>query len=135
MSTKKALQEELQHGDEAAALPSPPEAHPLAGALTESLRQADEPPSEATLSPNPSHPDGPAGTAGALTGMVPLMTLPEPVPAAHAHDADILLDLLASGSRAQRIDVMTNWLPARQRACCAAHAAEAAAVPQKGTEG
>ena len=45
----------------------------------------------------------------------------------HAHVADILLDLLASGSRAQRIDVMTNWLPARQRACCAAHGAEAAA--------
>ena len=67
MSTKKTLQEELQHGDEAAALLSPPEAHPLAGALTESLRQADEPPSEATLSPNPSHPDGPPGTAGALT--------------------------------------------------------------------
>ena len=53
----------------------------------------------------------------------------------HAHDAEILLNRLASGSRAQRIDVMRHWLPARQRACCAAHAAEAAAVPQKGTEG
>ena len=67
MSTKKTLPEELQHGDEAAALLSPPEAHPLAGAPTELLRQADEPPSEATLSPNPGQPDGPAGTAGALT--------------------------------------------------------------------
>ena len=67
MSTKKTLQEELQHGDEAAALLSPPEAHPLAGAPTESLRQADEPPSEATLSPNPSRPGGPEGTAGVPT--------------------------------------------------------------------
>ena len=66
MSTRKTLLGEQQHGDEAAALPPPPEAHP-AGAPTESLRQADEPPSEATLSPNPSHPDGPPGTAGALT--------------------------------------------------------------------
>ena len=80
MSTNKTLQGELQHGDEAAALPSPPEAHPV-GAPTEPLRQADEPPSEATQSPNLRQPDGPAGTAGALTGMVPLMTLPEPVPA------------------------------------------------------
>ena len=69
MSTRKTLLGEQQHGDEAAALPPPPEAHP-AGAPTESLRQADEPPSEATLSPNPSHPDGPAGTAGALTSTV-----------------------------------------------------------------
>ena len=67
MSTKKTLQEELQHGDEAAALLHPPEAHPLARALTESLRQADEPPSEATQSPKPRQPDGPAGTAGDLT--------------------------------------------------------------------
>ena len=67
MSTRKTLQEELQHGDEAAALLSPPEAHPLAGAPTESLRQADEPPSEATQSPNPRQPDGPAGTAGVMT--------------------------------------------------------------------
>ena len=66
MSTRKTLLGEQQHGDEAAALPPPPEAHPD-GAPTDSLRQADEPPSEATLSPNPSHPDGPAGTAGALT--------------------------------------------------------------------
>ena len=66
MSTRKTLLGEQQHGDEAAALPPPPEAHP-AGAPTESLRQADEPPCEATLSPNPSHPDGPPGTAGALT--------------------------------------------------------------------
>ena len=67
MSTKKTLQEELQHGDEAAALLPPPEAHPLAGALTESPRQADEPPSEVTQSPKPRQPDGPAVTAGALT--------------------------------------------------------------------
>ena len=66
MSTNKTLQGELQHGDEAAALPSPPEAHPV-GALTEPLRQADEPQSEATQSPNLRQPDGPAGTAGALT--------------------------------------------------------------------
>ena len=51
MSTNKTLQGELQHDDEAAALPSPPEAHPV-GAPTEPLRQADEPPSEATQSPN-----------------------------------------------------------------------------------
>ena len=67
MSMRKTTREEQQHGDEAAALPTPPEAHPLAGAPTESLRQADEPPSEATLSPNPGQPDGPAGTAGDLT--------------------------------------------------------------------
>ena len=67
MSTRKTLLGEQQHGDEAAALPSPPEAHPLAGAPTESLRQADEPPSEATQSPNPSQPGGPEGTAGVLT--------------------------------------------------------------------
>ena len=69
MSTNKTTlqREELQHGDEAAALPPPPEAHPLAGAPTESLRQADEPPSEATQSPNPSQPGGPAGTAGVTT--------------------------------------------------------------------
>ena len=70
MSTNKTTLhegEELQHGDEAAALPPPPEAHPLAGAPTESLRQADEPPSEATQSPNPSQPGGPEGTAGVLT--------------------------------------------------------------------
>ena len=67
MSTNKTLQGELQHGDEAAAaLPSPPEAHPV-GAPTDSLRQADEPPSEATQSPKPRQPDGPAGTAGDLT--------------------------------------------------------------------
>ena len=69
MSTNKTTlheREELQHGDEAAALPPPPEAHPV-GAPTESLRQADEPPSEATQSPNPSQPGGPEGTAGALT--------------------------------------------------------------------
>ena len=67
MSTNKTLQGELQHDDEAAAaLPSPPEAHPV-GAPTEPLRQADEPPSEATQSPNLRQPDGPAGTAGALT--------------------------------------------------------------------
>ena len=70
MSTNKTLQGELQHGDEAAAaLPSPPEAHPV-GAPTDSLRQADEPPSEATQSPKPRQPDGPAGTAGALTHMI-----------------------------------------------------------------
>ena len=74
MSTKKTLQEELQHGDEAAALLPPPEAHPLAGAPTESLRQADEPPSEATQSPKPRQPDGPAGTAGALT-LIPMELL------------------------------------------------------------
>ena len=67
MSTRKTLPGEQQHGDEASALLSPPEAHPLAGAQTESLRQADEPPSEATQSPNPSQPGGPEGTAGALT--------------------------------------------------------------------
>ena len=67
MSTRKTLLGEQQHGDEAAALPPPPEAHPLAGVPTESLRQADEPPSEATQSPNPRQPDGPAGTAGDLT--------------------------------------------------------------------
>ena len=68
MSTNKTLHggEKLQHGDEAAALPPPPEAHPV-GALTEPLRQADEPPSEATQSPNPRQPDGPAGTAGVMT--------------------------------------------------------------------
>ena len=66
MSTSKTLQGELQHGDEAAALPSLPEAHPV-GAPTDALRQADEPPSEATQSPNPSQPDGPAGTAGVMT--------------------------------------------------------------------
>ena len=66
MSTNKTLQGELQHGVEAAALPSLPEAHPV-GAPTDSLRQADEPPSEATQSPKPRQPDGPAGTAGALT--------------------------------------------------------------------
>ena len=82
MSTRKTLREELQHGDEAAALPSPPEAHPLAGAPTESLRQADEPPSEATQSPNPSQPGGPEGTAGVLTGYGALSTLPVPVHAA-----------------------------------------------------
>ena len=83
MSTNKTTlqREELQHGDEAAALPPPPEAHPLAGAPTESLRQADEPPSEATQSPNPSQPGGPEGTAGALTGMVPHVTLSLPVQA------------------------------------------------------
>ena len=73
MSTNKTTLhelEELQHGDEAAALPPPPEAHPV-GALTEPLRQADEPPSEATQSPNPRQPDGPAGTAGALTVIHP----------------------------------------------------------------
>ena len=70
MSTNKTTlheREELQHGDEAAALLPPPEAHPLAGAPTESLRQADEPPSEATQSPKPSQPGGPPGTAGVLT--------------------------------------------------------------------
>ena len=69
MSTRKTLLGEQQHGNEAAALPPPPEAHPghPAGALTESLRQADEPPSEATQSPKPSQPDGPAGTAETLT--------------------------------------------------------------------
>ena len=69
MSTNKTTlheREELQHGDEAAALPPLPEAHPV-GALTEPLRQADEPPSEATQSPKPSQPDGPAGTAGVMT--------------------------------------------------------------------
>ncbi len=68
MSTNKTLQGEPQHGDEAAALPSLPEAHPV-GAPTDSLRQADEPPSEATQSPKPRQPDGPAGTAGDLTVM------------------------------------------------------------------
>ena len=81
LSRNAKSSEKLQHGDEAAALPPLPEAHP-AGAPTESLRQADEPLSEATLSPNPSHPDGPAGTAGALTGYGTLSTLPEPVHAA-----------------------------------------------------
>ena len=75
MSTNKTLQGELQHDDEAAAaLPSPPEAHPV-GAPTEPLRQADEPPSEATQSPNPRQPDGPAGTAGALTLLLPYLPL------------------------------------------------------------
>ena len=65
MSTRKTtLLEDSKHDDVPAAPPSPPEAHPLAGAPTDSLRQADEPPSEATLSPNPGQPDGPAGTAG-----------------------------------------------------------------------
>ena len=82
MSTKKTLQEELQNGDEAAALLPPPEAHPLAGAPTDLLRQADEPPSEATLSPNPSRPGGPEGTAGVPTGYGALSTLPVPVHAA-----------------------------------------------------
>ena len=67
MSTRKTLLGEQQHGDEPSALPSPPEAHPLAGAPTESPRQADEPPSEATQSPKPSPPDGPEGAAGATT--------------------------------------------------------------------
>ena len=83
MSTRKTtLLENSKHDDVPAAPPSPPEAHPLAGAPTESLRQADEPPSEATQSPNPRQPGGPTGTAGALTGMGPLSTLPEPVHAA-----------------------------------------------------
>ena len=84
MSTRKTLLGEQQHGDEAAALPPPPEAHP-AGAPTESLRQADEPPSEATLSPNPSHPDGPAGTAGALTLSLSAVSMPEPLQHALGH--------------------------------------------------
>ena len=69
MSTRVPFDESSgkKHDDVPAAPPSPPEAHPLAGALTESLRQADEPPSEATQSPNPSQPGGPEGTAGALT--------------------------------------------------------------------
>ena len=75
MSTNKTLQGELQHDDDAAALPSPPEAHPV-GAPTEPLRQADEPPSEATQSPNPRQPDGPAGTAGVMTHAVALISDP-----------------------------------------------------------
>ena len=69
MSTRVPFDESSvkKHDDVPAAPPSPPEAHPLAGALTESLRQADESPSEATPLPNPSLPDSLAGTAGVKT--------------------------------------------------------------------
>ena len=71
MSTRNPFDESSKkHDDVPAAAPSPPEAHPLAEALTESLRQADEPPCEATPLPNPSLPDCLAGTAGTKTECV-----------------------------------------------------------------
>ena len=67
MSTRVPFDESSKKHDEVpAALPSP-EAHPMAGALTDSPRQADEPPSEATSLPNPSLSDGLAGAAGIKT--------------------------------------------------------------------
>ena len=69
MSTRKISidQSSKVHDDVPAAPPSPPEAHPLAGALTDSPRQADEPPSEATSLPNPSLTDSLTGAAGTKT--------------------------------------------------------------------
>ena len=69
MSTRKISidQSSKKHDDVPAAPPSPPEAHPLAGALTESLRQADESPSEASSMPKPSLTDSQAKAAGTKT--------------------------------------------------------------------
>ena len=68
MSTRVPFDESSKkHDDVPAAPPSPPEAHPLAGALTDSPRQADEPPSEATSLPNPSLTDSHAEAAGTKT--------------------------------------------------------------------
>ena len=69
MSTRVPFDESSgkKHDDVPAAPPSPPEAHPLAGALTDSLRQADESPSEATSLPKPSLTDSHAEAAGTKT--------------------------------------------------------------------
>ena len=69
MSTRVPFDESSgkKHDDVPAAPPTPPEAHPLAGALTDSLRQADESPSEATSLPKPSLTDSHAEAAGIKT--------------------------------------------------------------------
>ena len=69
MSTRVPFDESSgkKHDDVPAAPPSPPEAHPLAGALTDSLMQADESPSEAASLPKPSLTDSHAKAAGIKT--------------------------------------------------------------------
>ena len=79
MSTDKQFRASSKHDEVLAALLSTEDASLSQSTLSNSPRQADEPPSEATTSPNASPPDSKSKTAGALTGMVPPITLSLPV--------------------------------------------------------
>ena len=79
MSTDKQFRASSKHDEVLAALLSTEDASLSQSTLSNSPRQADEPPSEATTSPNASPPDSKSKAAGALTGMVPPITLSLPV--------------------------------------------------------
>ena len=67
------------------------------------LRQADEPPSEATQSPNPSQPGGPEGTAGAHDEHVENAQAAEQTAVEHA-------DVIASEEqRCKRCCLRCSW--------------------------
>ena len=67
MSTNKQSIASSEHDDVPAAPFSSPVASLSQRTPLESLRQADEPPSEATISPKAGQPDSPKTTAEALT--------------------------------------------------------------------